>query len=194
MLHRPRRNRLTLSLAIALVSAGCASSTPGVLTAQPVEGSERPVDAREDNRAVLESITEGLVVQLAIDGDRVELTDAQVLSVPKLDGRRLRDGMIGVSGLRDGESIYSTAIPDELLNIQEQEGLVVVRKRTLSVSLPTGGPVTALEVRLGPEGEPQRIDLAPFLGEWCGRYRQERDYVDRWCDALEEDRGQYEPR
>lgn len=176
-----------LLLAAAGLACGCASSQPQTATAR-LDLQERAVDARADNAAVLESTTEGLVVQLAIDGDRVEVTDVQVLRVPKAPRRAMGEGMIAVTALRGGDEVYATAVPDEELNALEEGGLVRLTERSITFTLPTGTPVTALRVQLGPEAEARRLDLAPRLGDWCrGDQAQERaGWAEPWCRAARE--------
>jgi hypothetical protein len=178
---------LPFALVLALC-AGCATSRPGTATAQPL-GEGRPVDPRQDNAPALQQTVEGLVVQLKIEGERAEVSEVQVLRVPRAGKRRMGEGMIGVAALLDGREVYATAVPDEELNALEQGGLVRLADRTLTLTLPTGEPVTALEVRMGPQGSPQKLDLAPHLAKWCEQYQQQpQEWAVRWCRATSEKR------
>jgi hypothetical protein len=172
---------VALLVVLATSVASCVSSQPGIATARLLD-EDRPVDPREDNAAVLDRTVEGLVLQLEIDGDRVAVTDLQVMRVPKQPPRTMGPGMIGVTAIAEGRTVYTTAIPDEELNTEEQTGLVRLTHRRLTLILPTGIPVTALEVQLAPGGAETGLDLRPQLGEWCGEYRQQA-WAAPWCLA-----------
>lgn len=172
---------VALLVLLATSVASCVSSQPGIATARLLD-EDRPVDPREDNAAVLDRTVEGLVLQLEIDGDRVAVTDLQVMRVPKQPPRTMGPGMIGVTAIADGRPVYTTAIPDEELNTEEETGLVRLTHRRLTLMLPTGIPVTALELQLAPGGAETRLDLGPQLGEWCGEYRRQA-WAAPWCLA-----------
>lgn len=172
---------LLLATATAWTLA-CVSAQPRSETATRLAETERPVDAAEDNRSVLDGTIEGLVVRLTIDGEQIELAGVEVRRVPRQPPRPPGEGMIAVRALRAGEEIYATAVSDQRLWALEHGGLVVRTQRTLGFSLPTGAPVTALELRMGAEGAPRLLDLAPHLLEWCREYGR-REWADRWCRA-----------
>lgn len=108
--------------------------------------------------------------------------------MPRNPSRRPGEGMIAVRALRGGEEVYATAVPDGRLYALENGGLVEKDERTLIFALPTGAPVTELELYLGDEGAPQRLYLAPRLLEWCREVGQAQ-WVLRWCRAAAEAGG-----
>lgn len=152
-----------------LLVVGCASTGPGELRTQTSD--PKPVDARADNERVLKGLVPGLVVTLEIDGERVSLADAQVLMIP-LSKPRLQAGeLITLTGTSQGKAVSSMEVPDQRLNVQENQGLVVLEKRTIAAALPLPARIDTLEVRL-PGKAGQRLDVRDPIEAFCKTYSQ----------------------
>lgn len=113
-----------LTLLLLALLAGCASKMPQTAAAQSVQA--RPVDAAEDNRAVLGQLTPGLVMRLEIDGKTVQVHDAELVLIPRRAvSRRSGAETVLVTGWRGQEQVSAVSVPDQRINAQEDVGIVV---------------------------------------------------------------------
>jgi hypothetical protein len=112
----------------------------------------------------------GLVVTMKIDGDRVELTDSQIMLIPKAIARQQTGEQITLVGLRGGETVTQVRIPDQRLNIQEKRGVVVLEQRTLQAALPLPAPIDELLVQLPGAEQPVRFPIAKTISTFCRKH------------------------
>jgi len=158
-----------LAFATPLLLVGCASAGPGQLHTQTSD--PKAVDARADNERVLRGLTPGLVVTLEIDGEKVSLADAQVLMIPQSKPRLQPGELITLTGTSQGKAVSSVEVPDQRLNVQESQGLVILEKRTIAAALPLPARIDTLEVRL-PGKAGQRLDVRDSIEAFCKTYPQ----------------------
>jgi hypothetical protein len=152
-----------------LLVVGCASTDPGQLRTQTSD--PRPVDPRADNEPVLKGLTPGLVVTLEIDHDRVSVAHAHVLMIPQVTSRTQPGELITLTGTSQGRVVSSVDVPDQRLNVQEGQGLVILEKRTIAAALPLPARIDTLEVRL--PGKPsQRLDVRDAIERFCTTHPQ----------------------
>ncbi len=158
---------LPWSTITAALLLACASQGPGRMTERTSE--PRPVDVAADNKELLDQLTPGLLVSLAVDGSTVSLVEARVAMVPKEEQRRREGQLVIVEGWSGSVRIAAVAAPDQRLQVLEGSGLVELDRRTLDLALPLTRPIDALLVRLPAADAAVRMDLGSTFADHCAK-------------------------
>jgi hypothetical protein len=160
------KHNTALFVLFVLLFAGCTSRVPQTAVAQRTE--ERTVDAAKDNRAVVERMVPTVILQLEVDGNTVQLRDAELVLLPRKSSARERDSRnILVTGWRGEERISDVSVADQRINIQENVGVVMEDRRTLNVALPAPRRVDRVEVTLPGSATVQRFPVAEVFEHVC---------------------------
>lgn len=151
---------------VVFVVASCASRAPQTAVAQRTE--QRAVDAAHDNRDVVGQLTPSIVMQLEVDGEKVQLREAELVALPRKPSARENGGRkVLVTGWRGEEKISEVLVEDQRINIQENVGVVTEERRTLSVALPTPRRIDRVEVTLPGSRTAQRFAVAEVFERAC---------------------------
>lgn len=160
----------TIVLMLALVVVSCASTKPGRLSTHT--SAPKPVDAVADNAQLLSQFTPGLVIILEISDNTTSLVDARIALVPRSTVRRQEGELIKITGLSNGTRVSSVAVPDQRINVEEEKGLVILDKRTLTATLPLPRKIDTLEVQLPGDVAPSLFNIRKQIDSFCRKFTE----------------------
>jgi hypothetical protein len=166
----------TLTLALFLAGAVQAQDTPQIRDTEP-----RPVAPADDpvNKWVNASTVEALVIALTIDGTSITLDSATPARVPRAAAMRaepVSGDRVTVSGFAGGAKVSESVVPDQVLNAQEDVGLVRVNKRQVIVSLAAPRALDTIEVTAPATGATARLDVRAAYAPYCKGERPDPRY------------------
>lgn len=172
MTLRPRA--YAAALIAAAILAGCASQAvvePTVRMSEP-----RPVDPRQDivNVQYLRDSGPALLVAIRINDRELSVVNAVLAQAPKKTSRDSRGGdVVTVTALSGGQPVGSVTVADQILNVEENKGIVLVTDRTIHAAIPIMRRADSIEVRVSATGTTARLPIP--------------DEVYRVCEALPND-------
>ena len=151
----------------ALAVTGCEKGPRRESTSEP-----QSVDSRQDNAAILEQLTPGLLLRITIRADKTVRVDSHVALVVKQSERRREGDLVEVVGVAGAERIARVWVPDARRIAIEGEGAVAAPDRELVASLPLGARIDSVEVRLPGEVAPYRQPVANAFDAYCEGHPQ----------------------
>lgn len=161
-----------VGLSIGMADVGDEATERGLVPKVRVETSKpKPVDPREDNAWILKALVPTLVVTLQIRGTEVQLAHAQIVMAPDIKARRQEaQELIGLTGIRKDQKVTSVKIPDERINVLEKKGLVIMRERTITASVPLPERIDSLRVQLPGADNDVNLDVHQVVDDFCRAY------------------------
>jgi len=130
----------------------------------------RDLNAAVDNAPVLANLTRGIIVTIQISDNEVNLVDAKVALVPKKRPREALEGCLLVKGMKEGNEVIVTGVPDNEWIAKENVGLVRCPVREIMFALPLEAPIDTLIVQVKPELPSTELDVRKPFEEFCKRY------------------------
>jgi hypothetical protein len=160
-------------LIAAAVLAGCASQAvvePTVRTSEP-----RPVDPRQDlvNVQYLRDSGPALLVAVRINDRQLSVVNAVLAQAPKKASRERGGDVVTFTALSGNQPVGSVTVADQILNVQENKGIVLTPDRTIHAAIPIARRADAIEVRVSATGTTARLPIS--------------DEVYRVCEAIPND-------
>ena len=147
---------------------------------QAVVISEKPVADADDpvNRQATADTVEALIVSLTLDGGQARLDSAVPARVPRgvIQKRQDEGDRVTVVALAQGQEIARASVPDQVINIEENKGIVRLTRRQISLAVPMGRAPDRLQVLAPATGVDMAVDPAPMLAMWC-----QGDRPGVWC-------------
>ncbi len=158
-------------LAITAMLMGCATATdgPGIKTEET--SAPRPVDAREDNAAVLAQTSPGLIVTLHVEGSTIRSVETQIASVTATT--QAESESISITALSNGDRIATMSVADQRVNVQEEVGIVETETRTLIGTMQLPSRVDTLIVESPALEETKELDVRDVFDAFCEQYRDQ---------------------
>lgn len=154
--------------AVLLLLGACASDSVGQMTS--TTSSPRSVDAQQDNAAVLEQASPGIVIKLQIEGNEVRSFEVQIAGISGNSTGGHSDEVVGVKGMSGGATVASMSIADQRVNAAEDVGIVMNENRTLIGMLVLPARIDSLEVTISGAERAQELDVRGIFDEYCERY------------------------
>ena len=171
-------------LAVAAVPAlaqPAPDRTPGTDKAsEAIISAETPLADADDpiNRQAQAAMVAALVVNLTLDGREARLDQAVPARVPRSAIQKRQDDgdRVTVIALVAGREVARASVPDQLIDIEEDKGIVRQTRRQISLAIPMERAPDALQVLAPGTGVDAMIDPGAALAMWC---QGERPGV--WC-------------
>jgi hypothetical protein len=145
-----------------------------LLPARPVAPDADPV-----MRLVADTMVDGLVVSVTIDGATVTLDSAVLARVPRRQARadRAVEGdQVRATAFIGNQSVATTVVPDNVLNASEGGGLVRTDKRQISLALAADRPVDTVTIEALATNARATLDVRQAYARAC-----EADRSSKWC-------------
>lgn len=142
--------------------------------------SEKPIPDADDpiNRQAEADTVEALVLLMTLDGREARLEQAIPARVPRgaIQKRQDESDRVTVIALAGGRELARASVPDQLINIEEETGVVTLQRRQISLAVPLDRAPDQLRVLAPASGVDMAVDAGPLLAPWC---RSERPGP--WC-------------
>jgi hypothetical protein len=181
--------RMIAAMLLLMAAPGLAQPAPdrpSTTGANPDRGSEavvsseKPLADADDpiNRQAAAETVEALIVSLTLDGREARLDSAVPARVPRgvIQKRQDEGDRVTVIALAGGREIARTSVPDQVINIEENKGLVQLTRRQISLAVPMGRAPDKLQVLAPATGVDTAVDPGPMLAMWCQSERP-----NPWC-------------
>lgn len=140
-------------------------AAPALSQTEPVKRNLEPhsVSAADDpvNKHVSATTADGLVLVVTIDGASVRLDSATAARVPKTAPQRgAKDAgdRVTAVGFAGGARVSEGSAADQVVNIQEETGIVRLTKRQITLTLLAPRAIDTVEVSAPATGATGRLD------------------------------------
>lgn len=166
-----------LVIGLTMFLAACATATdgPGVKTEETSE--PRPVDAGVDNADVLAQTSPGLIVTLHVEGNTIRSYETQIAAVSATT--QAEGDSISITALSNGNRVATMSVADQLVNVQEEVGIVEVESRTLIGTMQLPMRVDTLIVESPVLEAAQELDVREVFDAFCEQYREQSICADK---------------
>lgn len=146
------------ALALLMAAPALAQTEPAKRELEP-----RPVSAAEDpvNKRVAATTADGLVLVVTIDGTSVKLDSATAARVPRTAhqrGAKEAGDRVTAVGFAGGARVSEASVADQVLNVQEQTGIVRLTKRQVTLTLLAPQAIDTVEVSAPATGATGKLD------------------------------------
>jgi hypothetical protein len=163
---------LVTSFMISCGAGDIVIGATGTATSETVP--DRP-HAREASASP--ALVPTMIIKLVINGDDVALQHLQIVMAPSRKPRKLKSGLISVTGKHKGDAVNTVQASDARVNIEEHKGTVIMENREVVVAFPLPRRIDSFEILLS--GRTQPVHLTPkedfsvqeAIDEFCDSYR-----------------------